>query len=87
MSSHFNIIFQHLVIIVVQIKIIFGNSLGVTAMMGGSEDKENSDIPTQVTSTPPINYNTSLVNDTDLSPTIPTEAFLEAKKCTIKNIP
>ena len=79
MSSHFNIIFQHLVILVVQIKIISGNSLGVTAIVGGSEDEENSAIPTKVPSTPPINYNTSLVNDPDVSPTIPTEAFLEAK--------
>ena len=48
-------------------------------MAGGSENQDNSDIPTQVPSTISIIVNIITVTETDMSTTIPTEEFLETK--------
>ena len=49
-----------------QMKIIIENQVCVTAMVRGLEDKDNSDIPTQVPATSSITIAISTVNEPDV---------------------
>ena len=57
MSGHLNIIFQYLALLWMWINIIVEKHVGVTAMVGRSENKDNVPIPTHVPTTPSITGN------------------------------
>ena len=88
MSVHLEYIYLHHVVLIMQMKIIIENQVGVTtvtAMTGGSEDEKNLFTLIQVPATPYITGNISTVADPDVYPTMTTSAFVEVQKWTIRD--